>query len=154
MPGDVRRSDGQWRATGGALAGGSTPPGAAHLPQTARVSSRRRSTATDGHSNTSACVPNAGTTRTAACRRGHARRRDRARLGVPGHLQFADVVFKLVFLWIFKLKCILQSIAKLKIKDPSSTIAKDGRGFIQGIEQEHHAKLAKISAPMNSKPEP
>jgi hypothetical protein len=44
-------------------------------------------------------------------------------------LQFADVVFKFDFLWIFKLKCTLQSIAKLKIKDPSSTIAKAGRGF-------------------------
>jgi hypothetical protein len=64
--------------------------------------------------------------------------------------QFADAVFKFDFLWIFKLKCTLQSIAKLKIKDPSSTIAKASRGFIQGIEQEQHAKLAKISAPMNS----
>jgi hypothetical protein len=89
--------------------------------------------------------------RTAACRRGRAQRRGRARLGVPGRLQFADVVFKFDFLWIFKLKCTLQSIAKLKIKDPSSTIAKAGKGFILGIEQEQHAKLAKISVPMNSK---
>jgi hypothetical protein len=29
MAGDVRRSGGQWRATGGAPAGGSAPPGAA-----------------------------------------------------------------------------------------------------------------------------
>jgi hypothetical protein len=92
--------------------------------------------------------------RTAACRRGRAQRRGRARLGVPGRLQFADVVFKFDFLWIFKLKCTLQSIAKLKIKDPSSTIAKAGRGFIQGIEQEQHTQLAKISAPMNIKPAP
>jgi hypothetical protein len=75
-------------------------------------------------------------------------------LGVPWHLQFADAVFKLDFLWIFKLKCTLQSIAKLKIKDPSTTIAKVGRGSIQGIEQEQHGKLAKISAPINSKPVP
>jgi hypothetical protein len=40
MASDVRRSGGQWRATGGASAGGSAPPGAAHLPRTARVSSR------------------------------------------------------------------------------------------------------------------
>jgi hypothetical protein len=42
----------------------------------------------------------------------------------------------------------------LKIKDPSSTIAKAGRGFVQGIEQERHAKLANFSTPMNSKPVP
>jgi hypothetical protein len=42
MAGDVRRSGGQWRATGGAPAGGSAPPGAAHLPRTTRVSSRWR----------------------------------------------------------------------------------------------------------------
>jgi hypothetical protein len=40
MAGDVRRSGGQWRATSGAPAGGSAPSGAAHLPRTARVSSR------------------------------------------------------------------------------------------------------------------
>jgi hypothetical protein len=83
-----------------------------------------------------------------------ARRRARARSGVAGEKQFADAVFKIVFLWISKLKCTLQSIAKLKIKDPSSTIAMAGRGFTQGIEQEQHANLAKISAPMNSKPAP
>jgi hypothetical protein len=92
--------------------------------------------------------------RTTACRRGRARCRSRARLGIPGRLQFADVVFKYDFRWIFKLKCTLQSIAKLKIKDPSTTIAKAGRGFTQRIEQEQHAKLAKISALMNSKPVP
>jgi hypothetical protein len=32
MAGDMRRSGGQWRATGGAPAGGSAPPGATHLP--------------------------------------------------------------------------------------------------------------------------
>jgi hypothetical protein len=35
MAGDMHRSGGQWRATGGAPAGGSTPPGAAHLPRAA-----------------------------------------------------------------------------------------------------------------------
>jgi hypothetical protein len=75
-------------------------------------------------------------------------------LALSKNSRFADAVFKFDFLWIFKLKCTLQSIAKLKIKDPSSTIAKASRGFIQGIEQEQHAKLAKISAPMNSKPAP
>jgi hypothetical protein len=34
-------------------------------------------------------------------------------------------------------------------KLPSTTFAKVDRGFIQGIEQERHAKLAKNSAPMN-----
>jgi hypothetical protein len=48
----------------------------------------------------------------------------------------------------------LKYIAKLKIKDPSSTFAKAGRGFIQRIEQKQHAKLANFSAPINSKPAP
>jgi hypothetical protein len=34
-------------------------------------------------------------------------------------------------------------------KLPSTTFAKADRGFIQGIEQERHAKLAKNSALMN-----
>jgi hypothetical protein len=76
------------------------------------------------------------------------------RSGVAVAKQFAEALFKIVFLWIFKLKCTLQSIAKLKIKDPSTTIAKAGRGFIQGIEQEHHANLVEISAPINSNPVP
>jgi hypothetical protein len=42
----------------------------------------------------------------------------------------------------------------LKITDPSTTFTKVGRAFIQGIEQEHHAKLANFSAPMNSEPAP
>jgi hypothetical protein len=79
--------------------------------------------------------------------------RERA-LASRGGKQFADAVFKILFLWISKLKCTLQSIAQLKIKDPSSTIAKAGRGFTQGIEQEQHANWAKISAPMNSEPAP
>jgi hypothetical protein len=147
---DVRRSGGQWRATGGAPAGGSMPPGAAHLPRTARVSSRRHSAVTNGHSGASACAPDVGTTRTAGCRRGRARRLGRARLGVPGRLNFTDAVFKLNFLWIFKLKCTLWSIAKLKIKHSSTTFTKVGRGVTQRIKQEHRAKLAKFSAPMNS----
>jgi hypothetical protein len=67
MAGDVRRSGDQWRATGGASASGLTPPGMTHLPRTAWVSSRRRSAATDGRSGASACAPDAGTERTAAC---------------------------------------------------------------------------------------
>jgi hypothetical protein len=122
------RSGGQWRAMGGAPASGSTPPGSAHLPRTTRVSSRRRSAVTNGLSGASACAPDAGTTRTEACRRGHARRRGRARLGVPGRLNFANGVFKLIFPWIFKLKCTLRAIAKLKITHLSTTFTKDGRG--------------------------
>jgi hypothetical protein len=154
MAGDVRRSGGQWCATGGAPGGGSMPPDAAHLPRTAQVNSRRRSAANNGHSGASACAPDAGTARTEACQRGRARRRGRVRLGVPGCLNFADGVFKLNFLWIFKLKCTLRSTAKLKITHPFTTFTKVGRGFIQGIEQEHHAKLAKFSALMNSEPVP
>jgi hypothetical protein len=58
------------------------------------------------------------------------------------------------FLWIFKLKCTLWFKAKMKITHPSTSFTKVGRGFMQGIEQEHHAKLAKISAPVNSEPVP
>jgi hypothetical protein len=98
MAGGMRRSGGQWRATGGALAGGLAPPGTIHLPRASRGSSRRRSAATGGRSGTSACTPDAGTARTAACRRGRARRSDRARSGVPRHFQFAEPVFKRDFL--------------------------------------------------------
>jgi hypothetical protein len=98
MAGDVRRSGGQLRATGGAPAGGLAPPGAVHLPRASRGSSRRRSTATYGRSGASACAPDAGTARTAACRCGRARRRGRARSSVPGHFQFTDTVFKHDFL--------------------------------------------------------
>jgi hypothetical protein len=84
MAGDVRRPGGQWRATGSAPTGGSSPPGAAHLPQTAQVSPRRRCAVTSGHSSASVCAPNAGTARTAGGRCGRARRRAQARLGVPG----------------------------------------------------------------------
>jgi hypothetical protein len=74
--------------------------------------------------------------------------------GVPGRLHFAEAVFKINFLWILKLKCTLWSKAKLKITHPSTTFTKVGRGFMQGIEQERHAKLAKFSALINSKPVP
>jgi hypothetical protein len=40
----------------------------------------------------------------------------------------------------------------LKITHPSTTVTKVGRGFVQEIEQEHHANLSKILAPVNSKP--
>jgi hypothetical protein len=151
MVGVMRRFGSQWRATGGAPAGGSAPPGAAHLLRTARVCSRRRSAVTNGHSGASACAPDAGTACTAGGRRGRARRRGGARLG---RLYFAEAVFKLNFLWIFKLKCTLWSKAKLKITHPSTTFTKVGRGVTQRIKQEHRAKLANFSAPMNSEPVP
>jgi hypothetical protein len=154
MAGDVRHPGGQWRATGGAPAGGSAPSGAAHLPRTARVSPRWRCAVTGGHSGASACAPDAGTARTAGGRRGRARRRGRVRLGRSQAFSFADAVFKLLFLWIFKLKCTLWSKSKLKITHPSTTFTKVVRGFVQGIEQERHAKFAKFSAPINSKPAP
>jgi hypothetical protein len=146
MAGDVRRSGGQWRATGSAPAGESAPPGAAHLPRTAQVCSRRCSAVTNGHSGASACAPDAGMARTAGGRRGRARRRGGARLRRSRRFQFAEAVFKMNFLWIFKLKCTLRSEAKLKITHPSTTFTKVGRGFMQGIEQERHAKLANFSA--------
>jgi hypothetical protein len=80
MAGDVRRSGGHWRATGGAPAGGSAPPGAAHLPRTTRVSPRRRCAVTGGHSGALACTTDVGTARAAGGRRGRARRHGRARL--------------------------------------------------------------------------
>jgi hypothetical protein len=46
----------------------------------------------------------------------------------------------------------LLSKAKLKITLPSATFTKVGRGFVQEIEQELHANLVKISAPVNSEP--
>jgi hypothetical protein len=64
MAGDVCRSGDQWRATGGAPAGGLAPLGAVHLPRVSQGSSRRRGTATDGRSGASACAPGAGTART------------------------------------------------------------------------------------------
>jgi hypothetical protein len=42
----------------------------------------------------------------------------------------------------------------LKITHPSTTFTKVGRGFVQEIEQEHHAKLTKFSAPVNRGPVP
>jgi hypothetical protein len=98
MAGGVRRSGSQWRATGGAPADGFAPLGTVHLPRASRGSSRRRSATTDDRSGASACAPDAGTARTTACRRGRTRRRGRARSGIPGHFQIADIVFKHDFL--------------------------------------------------------
>jgi hypothetical protein len=134
MAGDVRRSGGQWLATGGAPAGGSAPPGASHLPRTARECSRRRSVVTNGHSGASACAPDAGTARTAGCRRGRARCRGGAHVGRSRRFLFTEAVFKMNFIWIFKLKCTLWSEAKLKITHRSTTFTEVGRGFVQGIE--------------------
>jgi hypothetical protein len=145
MTGDVCHSGGQWRATGGAPTDGSTPLGVAHLPRTARVCSRRRSAVTNGHSGASACAPDVGTARTAGGRRGHARRRGGARLVRSRRLYFTEAVFKINFLWIFKLKCTLWSEARLKITRPSTTFTKVGRGFMQRIEQEQHANFGIFS---------
>jgi hypothetical protein len=109
---------------------------------------------TNGHSGPSASAPDTGMARTTGGRRGRARRRGGARLGRSRRFQFAEAVFKMNFLWIFKLKCTLRSEAKLKITHPSTTFTKVGRGFMQGIEQERHAKLANFSAPLNSNPTP
>jgi hypothetical protein len=57
--------------------------------------------------------------------------------------------FKLNFLQNFKLKLLEPSIPKLLSKLTSITFAKADRGFIQGIEQEWYAKLAKNSPLMN-----
>jgi hypothetical protein len=56
--------------------------------------------------------------------------RERA-LASRGEKQFADAVFKIDFLWISKLKCTLQYIAKLKITHSSTTFTKAGRGLDQ-----------------------
>jgi hypothetical protein len=42
----------------------------------------------------------------------------------------------------------------LKITHPSTTFLKVVKGFVQEIEQEHHANLAKFSALVNSEPVP
>jgi hypothetical protein len=118
------------------------------------VCSRRHSAVTGSHSGASACTPDAGTACTEGGRRGSAQHRDGARLGHFRRFLFAEAVFKINFLWIFKLKCTLWSEAKLKIIHPSTTFTKVGRGFVQGIEQEHHAKLGNFSAPVNSEPVP
>jgi hypothetical protein len=67
----------------------------------------------------------------------------------PVLLAFHSSVFKIAFLSIFTLKCILRSEAKLKIRHSSTTFTKIGRGLVQAIEQERHANLAKFSAPVN-----
>jgi hypothetical protein len=67
-------------------------------------SSRRHSTATDGRSSASVCAPDAGTTRTAACRRGHARSRGRARPGVPGQISIRWYSFQTRFSLKFETK--------------------------------------------------
>jgi hypothetical protein len=65
MAGDVHRAGGQWHAADGAPAGGFAPPGPPHLPRTACTGVHRRCTVTGGHTDASACVPEAGTVRTA-----------------------------------------------------------------------------------------
>jgi hypothetical protein len=70
----------------------------------------------------------------------------------PVLLVFHWTVFKITFLQFFKLKCILGSEEKLKIKHSSTTFTRVGRGFVQEFEQERHANLANFLAPVNSKP--
>jgi hypothetical protein len=83
-------------------------------------------------------------------RRGtRARRRAWARSGVPGLLAFHSTVFKIAFLQFFKLKCIIRSEAKLKIRHSFTTFTKLGRGLVQAMEQERHANLTQFSAPVN-----
>jgi hypothetical protein len=117
----------QWRAAVGTPASGKQPPGTV------------QATTDVAHSSSLArrmdrwvlrCI---GVRAQRACGglAWRARRRARARSGVAGEKQFADAVFKIVFLWIYKLKCTLQSIAKLKITHSSTTFAKAGRGLDQ-----------------------
>jgi hypothetical protein len=89
----------------------------------------------------------AGFAGVAACTR--ARRRAWARSGVPGLLAFHSTVFKIAFLQFFKLKCIIRSEAKLKIRHSFTTFTKLGRGLVQAMEQERHANLTQFSAPVN-----
>jgi hypothetical protein len=93
-------------------------------PRTSHTVALRRGAWTDGSSGASACARGARTA-------GWHGARARARSGVAGEKQFADAVLKIVFLWISKLKCTLQSIAKLKITHSSTTFAKAGRGLYQ-----------------------
>jgi hypothetical protein len=82
-------------------------------------------------------------------RRGRARRRARTRSGVLGVKCISLICFQNCFLQFFKLNCTLASEAKLEIRDPSTTFTKTCRGFVQAMEQEHHANTAKNSAPVN-----
>jgi hypothetical protein len=59
------------------------------------------------------------------------------------------MIFKIAFLHFFKLKCIIRSEAKLKIRHFSTTFTKLGRGLVQAMEQERHANLTQSSAPVN-----
>jgi hypothetical protein len=98
MAGDMRRSGSQWRATGGAPVGGLAPPGAVNLPRPSRgalaVTAQRLMVA---------LAPRcARPTRVRRVRR----LADVVTLDVaaerapvfPGKFQFADTVFKHVFL--------------------------------------------------------
>jgi hypothetical protein len=89
---------GQWCAAGSAPTSVASPLGAPQRPWTSHTGAHRRSIVTSRHSGPSVCTPDAGTTRTAACRRGRARRCGRARSGVPRRFPFVEPVFKRDFL--------------------------------------------------------
>jgi hypothetical protein len=149
MAGDVRRASSQWHAADGAPAGGFAPPGPPHLPRTARTGAHRRYAVTGGHTDASACAPEAGTVCTAVA---DVATRDVTlwtRSGAQGEILFPDSIFKFVFLQFHKLNYTLVSEAKLEIRDSSTTFTKACRDLVQGMKQERHANMAEISAPVN-----
>jgi hypothetical protein len=98
MAGDVRRAGGQWHAADDASADGFAPPGPPHLLWTARKGVHRRCAVTGGHTDASACGPDAGTARTAVA---DVAARDVApwmRSDPRGAIVFPDSIFKFVFL--------------------------------------------------------
>jgi hypothetical protein len=97
MAGDVRRAGGQWHAADGAPADGFAPPGPPHLPRTARTGIHRSCAVTGGHTEASACAPDAGTARTVVA---DVAARDVAlwtRSSARGEIVFSDSIFKFVF---------------------------------------------------------
>jgi hypothetical protein len=104
---------------------------------------------TSGHTGASACALEAGTARTAVIDvAAHDVSPERAPASSVSNV-FHLPIFKTIFLKIFKLNCTLASEAKLEIRDSSTTFTKTCRGFVQALEQEHHANTAKSSAPVN-----
>jgi hypothetical protein len=104
---------------------------------------------TSGHTDASACAPEAGTARTAVA---DVATHDVAlwtRSGALSAIVFPDSIFKFVFLQFSKTNYTLVYEAKLEIRDPSTTFTKACRGLVQGMKQERHANMAEISAPVN-----
>jgi hypothetical protein len=92
-----------------------------HLPQTAQVSARRRYAVTSGHTDASACAPEAGTARTAGGRRGRARRHARTRLGVPGAVGISLNSFQNSFSPIFRTKVHLR-VCRMDLPGPTTSV--------------------------------